>query len=121
MSSHDKLIQITMPSQTNAALAGEDYEEYKVKMESAFDIDYEALEAECQKRIDSFTSDKLICVRYTPGSVSGSGKELWGTEFQHDTGKAEEDSGESNFGGETESAGVTTRPAGSSWTGRNSA
>ena len=47
MSSHDKLIQITMPSQTNAALAGEDYEEYKVKMESVFDVDYEALEAEC--------------------------------------------------------------------------
>ena len=55
--------------------------------------------------------DKLICVRYTPESISGSGKELWGAEFQHDTGKAEEDSGESNFGGETESAGVTTRPA----------
>lgn len=59
MSSHDKLIQITMPSRTNAALAGEDYEEYKVKMESAFDIDYEALEAECQKKIDSFTSDTI--------------------------------------------------------------
>ena len=57
MSSHDKLIQITMPSQTNAMLAGEDFEEYKVKMERAFDIDYRALALDCQKRIDSFTSN----------------------------------------------------------------
>ncbi|WP_026511573.1 MULTISPECIES: aminopeptidase [unclassified Butyrivibrio] len=59
MSSHDKLIQITMPSQTNAALAGENFEEYKVKMENAFNVDYEALAADCKKKIDSFNTNKI--------------------------------------------------------------
>lgn len=62
MSSHKKFIQITMPSKTNAALAGEDYEEYKAKIEEALNIDYEALALECQKKIDSFTSN-IITIR----------------------------------------------------------
>ena len=59
MSRNEKLIQITMPSRTNAALAGEDYEEYKAKVEKALDVDYKTLEAACREKAGSFTSGQL--------------------------------------------------------------
>ncbi len=60
MSRHEKLIQITMPSQTNAMLAGEEYEAYQAKMERAFTVDYDALAKACQARIAGFTSNKIM-------------------------------------------------------------
>ena len=84
MSSHEKLIQITMPSQTNAALAGEDYEEYKVRMDKALNIDYEALALECQKKIDSFTSN-IITIR--TGEDSTLTMDVTGREWIIDAGE----------------------------------
>ena len=84
MSSHEKLIQITMPSQTNAALAGEDYEEYKARMDKALNIDYEALALECQKKIESFTS-KIITIR--TGEDSTLTMDVTGREWIIDAGE----------------------------------
>ncbi len=84
MSSHDKLIQITMPSQTNAALAGEDYEEYKVKMEKAFDVNYEALAADCKKKIDSFNTNKITIRTGEDGTLD---MDITGREWIIDAGE----------------------------------
>lgn len=54
MSRHEKMIQITMPSQANAAMAGCDYAAYKNRIISALDIDYEELRKECVKKISQF-------------------------------------------------------------------
>ena len=84
MSSHEKLIQITMPSQTNAVLAGEDYDEFKTRMEKALNIDYETLSLECQKKIDSFTSN-IITIR--TGEDSTLTMDVTGREWIIDAGE----------------------------------
>ncbi|WP_026651565.1 aminopeptidase [Butyrivibrio proteoclasticus] len=84
MSQHEKLIQITMPSRTNAALAGEDFEEYKTKVEKALDIDYSELEKSCQSKINSITS-KQITVKTGKSSVLTM--DITGREWNIDAGE----------------------------------
>ena len=60
MSRHEKLIQITMPSRINAALAGEDFEEYEKKVIKALDVDYDKLYLSCKEKTDSFKDNKLL-------------------------------------------------------------
>lgn len=52
-----KMIQITMPSDTNAAFAGMEPKTYQDRIKKALDIDYAALKAECQAKINHFSGD----------------------------------------------------------------
>ncbi|MGN0350717.1 MAG: aminopeptidase [Roseburia sp.] len=52
-----KMIQVTMPSDTNAKFAGMEAEAYKERIKKALDIDYVMLKADCQKKINSFTGN----------------------------------------------------------------
>lgn len=84
MSKNEKLIQITMPSRINAALAGEDYEEYRAKIEKALDIDYEALEKTCRDKIESFSSGQL---RIKTGEGYELVMDITGREWNIDAGE----------------------------------
>lgn len=49
-----KLIQVTMPTKTNAKLAGVEEAQYMERMTRALDIDYAALKEACKKKIVEF-------------------------------------------------------------------
>ena len=44
-----KMLQLRVPTATMAGKEGLEFEDYKARMEAAMDIDYEALNAECEK------------------------------------------------------------------------
>lgn len=52
-----KMIQVTMPSDTNAQFAGMEPEAYKERITKALDIDYAALKADCQTKINGFAGN----------------------------------------------------------------
>lgn len=60
MSSHKKLIQITMPTRTNAVLAETDYDVYCSNMIKALDIDYEELDAACRNKVEMFKGGSIL-------------------------------------------------------------
>ncbi len=60
VSRHKKLIQITVPTRTNAMLAGQPYEKYRARMLKALDIDYQALEKACRSRIREYPGDRRV-------------------------------------------------------------
>lgn len=49
-----KMIQVTMPSDTNAKCVGMEPEAYKERIMKALDIDYAKMKTDCQAKIDSF-------------------------------------------------------------------
>lgn len=59
-SSKKKFIQVTMPSRTNAMMAGMDYEKYRDRIIKALDIDYDELRKNCEKKISEYRGDKRI-------------------------------------------------------------
>lgn len=54
MTSKEKMLQITMPTEANAVAAGFDYESYAKRTIKALDIDYEELKKNCEKKIAEF-------------------------------------------------------------------
>lgn len=60
MSRFKKMIQITMPTETNAIVAGCDFEAYQKRIISALDIDYEKLASDCEKKLHEFKGTKRI-------------------------------------------------------------
>lgn len=60
MSKHEKLIQITMPTKANAAMAGMEFDEYEKRMIAALDIDYDQLNIECEKKLEEYRNPKRI-------------------------------------------------------------
>ena len=81
---HGKLIQITMPSIYNAALAGEDFETYERRLTQALDIDYEALDARCREKANSLSCGKI---RIRTGSACELTMNLTGREWIVDAGE----------------------------------
>lgn len=59
-SSKKKFIQITMPSKTNAMVAGMDYEKYRDRIIKALDIDYDELKKNCERKLLEYNGDKRI-------------------------------------------------------------
>ncbi len=59
MSQHERLIQITMPSECNAMLAGEEFENYEKNMVQALDVDYDALQKACEEKVACLKNNKL--------------------------------------------------------------
>lgn len=60
MSKHEKMIQITMPSEANAAMAGCDFETYRERMITALDVDYESLNEECERKVSQLRGNKRV-------------------------------------------------------------
>lgn len=58
MSKHEKMIQITMPTEKNALVAGCDYETYKSRIMTALDVDYDELAKSCADKIDEFKGNE---------------------------------------------------------------
>lgn len=52
-----KMVQITMPSDTNAQFVGMEPEAYKERIIKALDIDYKMLKADCQEKINSLSGN----------------------------------------------------------------
>ena len=84
MAQHEKLIQITMPSKMNAALAGEDPEEYERKIVQALDVDYDRLREECVKKAESLRCDRL---RIRSGENCELTMDISGREWNIDVGE----------------------------------
>lgn len=59
-STKKKFIQITMPTRTNAMMAGMDYEKYCKRIIKALDVDYDELKKNCEKKISELSGDKRI-------------------------------------------------------------
>lgn len=60
MSRHDKMLQITLPSVANAEMANMPYEKYKERLLLALDVDYEEMNAACQKKMEEFKGNRRI-------------------------------------------------------------
>lgn len=59
-SQKEKLIQITMPTDTNAMLANMEPEQYKARIINALDIDYGELKKACQSKIEGLDGTNRI-------------------------------------------------------------
>ena len=84
MVQHEKLIQITLPSKINAALAGENPEEYERKITQALDVDYDRLRKECVKKAESLRYERL---RIRSGENCELTMDISGREWNIDAGE----------------------------------
>ena len=84
MSRYEKLIQITMPSRINAALADEEFEEYEKKVIKALDVDYDKLYLSCKEKVDSLNDNKLLI---RTGESCELTMEITGREWNIDAGE----------------------------------
>lgn len=84
MSQHEKLIQITMPSKINAALSGENPEDYERKIIQALDVDYDSLRENCRKKAESLRYERL---RILSGENCELTMDISGREWNIDAGE----------------------------------
>lgn len=60
MSMHEKLIQITMPTEANAQMAGLDFADYEKRMIAALDVDYDKLQKDCEEKVAQLNNPKRV-------------------------------------------------------------